>query len=196
GLGLGLAIVRSLVGLHGGTVRLASAGRGLGSEFTVELPALDDEQSVPEEPSTRRIFLNPTTRPRRVLVVDDNADAAQLIADGLRARGDDVRVAGDGLAAIELARSFKPDAAFIDIGLPVMDGYAVASQLRNELGRAVILVAVSGYAEDTSRRASVVAGFDAHLVKPVSLEVLAGILDGRDAVSSADSLNARAGRGS
>ena len=176
GLGLGLAIVKSLVTIHDGTVAVASQGPGKGSLFTVELPAAaprSASEPVPPEPPSARQY---SGSGQRVLVVDDNVDAAEMLAELLREIGYATSVAHDGPVALELARTFRPDIALIDIGLPVMDGYEVARQLRTMLDGAR-LIAVTGYGQQGDRDRSHNAGFDAHLVKPVSLDVLSAALE-------------------
>jgi signal transduction histidine kinase/ActR/RegA family two-component response regulator len=178
GLGLGLAIVRSLVHLHGGIVEARSDGPGLGAEFTVRLPAADSpqasfrSQSASEESSS----LAPG---RKILVVDDNVDAADSLADLLSSAGHMVQVAYDGRKALEVATSFVPDVAFLDIGLPVMDGFELARRLRQLWGfDKVTIVAVTGYGLDQHRHQAVESGFDEHLVKPVSAEQVFDVIAG------------------
>ncbi len=181
GLGLGLAIVKSLVGLHGGTVHADSHGPGKGSEMSVRLPVA---ASVEAGPSSEQFDAAPPfstgTRlrgGRRVLVVDDNRDAAETLADGLRALGHEVFVAHDGPSALELAARVVPDLAFLDIGLPVMDGYELARRLHETPQLAsVSLVALTGYGQAGDRRRSRVAGFHEHLVKPVDLSRIVSLL--------------------
>ena len=171
GLGLGLTIVRSLVEMHGGAVAVASEGVGKGSEFTIRLPSAPASALTPipgaisASPGRHRLRTG-----QRILVVDDNQDAADALVDALRARGLPVSVAYDGPGALEAAARFRPHAAFLDIGLPVMDGYELARRLRELLGPAVKLVALTGYGQDRDRALSRAAGFDEHLVKPVELE--------------------------
>jgi signal transduction histidine kinase/CheY-like chemotaxis protein len=172
GLGLGLAIVRSLVGLHGGTVSAHSDGRGLGSRFTIRVPATPVEESVTAaftaEPSLEDGGLG-----RQILVVDDNEDAAELLAQYLQLRGHVTRIAHDGLEALQLVEQFVPEIVLLDIGLPVLDGYEVARLLRERIQhRQLHLVAVTGYGQEADERRAREAKFDAHLVKPVSMEVL------------------------
>ena len=174
GLGLGLAIVKSLIELHGGEVSAQSAGAGKGSEFTVRLPAFDGASvgaSVRESPARR---LPDQRAPMRVLVVDDNADAAELMADVLRIGDRVVEVAHDGPEALNAVERFAPDAVVLDIGLPIMDGYELARLLREwesgrPGGRRLRLIAVTGYGQETDRERSARAGMDVHLVKPVEL---------------------------
>jgi PAS domain S-box-containing protein len=176
GLGLGLSLVRKLTELHRGTVAAASDGPGLGSEFTVRLPA-STRPVVEPRPSERPAV--PTARaPRRVLVVDDNRDSAEMIAELLSAAGHDVRVANDPTQALQLASTFYPQLAILDIGLPVMDGYALGRELREYLGRATpTLIALTGYGQEQDRRRSKEAGFALHLVKPVDADTLVHVLD-------------------
>jgi PAS domain S-box-containing protein len=178
GLGLGLTIVRTLVKMHGGTVAVHSQGRGLGSEFTLRLPAVESLAAAAPHQAT---LGKPPPRPdlRRVLVVDDNADAAELLSTMLEFLGHQTRVAHDGPAALKLVESFVPDFAVLDIGLPVMDGYELAQKLR-ELPtlRALRLVALTGYGQEADRQRSAEAGFDAHLVKPIQIGLLEALLAG------------------
>jgi signal transduction histidine kinase len=168
GLGLGLSLVRSLVGLHGGSVLAESEGLGKGSSFSFRLPlAAADEPAEPAPP----VEPAPTSRKsQRVLVVDDNRDAADALAEALEHSGHDVRVAYDGPAALLAAAEFRPRLALLDLGLPDLDGYEVARRLRESREHeALVLVAVTGYGQDADRRRSAQAGFDRHLVKPVSV---------------------------
>jgi len=169
GLGIGLTLVRSLVEAHGGAVSASSEGLGKGSEFVVRLPAVNEPACRAEavRPARRR---RRTARPQRVLVVDDNHDAADALADLLRALGHEAAVAYDGPQAIEAADRFEPDVAVLDIGLPVMDGYELAKRLRQ--GRPVRLVAVTGYGQAHDRDVARAAGFECHFVKPVEPDAL------------------------
>ena len=174
GLGLGLAIVRSLVEIHGGTVEAHSEGRGRGSEFVVRLPSAGAEGG-PGHGVELKPRLLPTTEPDavRLLVVDDNVDAAELLVESLRTMGHRVQVAFDGPAALRIAADFAPEVALLDIGLPVMDGYELARHLRQLPGlEAVHLIAVTGYGQQSDRQRSLDAGFHEHLVKPLRLEAL------------------------
>ena len=175
GLGIGLALVRNLLALHGGTVSAHSDGEGRGSSFTVELEAVDPEFAQPSSDALPA-RLRPTTG-RRVLIVDDNADAASLLHDALRIFGHDVAVAHDGPQALSLIGKFRPQAAVLDIGLPVMDGYELARQMRANGLTQCMFVALTGYGQEEDRARSAEAGFAAHLVKPVDFERLAKVLE-------------------
>ncbi len=177
GLGLGLAIVRTLVELHGGSVIATSAGRGRGSEFTVRLPACDGPEVVATAAHRAAPVLAPAASPRRVLVVDDNVDAADTIAELLREAGHAVEVAHDGPAALAAAGDFGPEVALLDIGLPVMDGYELARRLRASFPQ-VRMVALSGYGQASDHARSLAAGFELHIVKPVSVGKLLAAIDG------------------
>jgi signal transduction histidine kinase len=179
GLGIGLALVRRLVELHGGSVQAFSEGPGTGSEFVVRLPLQAEPVAVPPESAAGGG--RPAARPRRVLVVDDNQDAAQSLACLLELEGHEVRTAHDGTAALETARAFPPDVVLLDIGLPGLDGYQVARRLRELLGlEQALLVAVTGYGQEEDRRRAEEAGFDHHLAKPVDLEALHELLAGAE----------------
>jgi PAS domain S-box-containing protein len=178
GLGLGLSIVRSLITMHGGSVTANSAGHGKGSEFIVRLPASSDtlQADTPSRPRHARPT-PPGTIPLRVLLVDDNVDAAALLAATLECLGHETRVAHDGPSALAVVEGFTPDVAILDIGLPVMDGYELAGRLRArpELARAR-LIALTGYGQSSDRERSLAAGFDAHCVKPVQLSTLEALM--------------------
>jgi signal transduction histidine kinase/ActR/RegA family two-component response regulator len=175
GLGIGLTLVKSLLEMHGGRVEAHSAGPDQGSEFVVRLPLLPAPQSPADTPEKDGPCV--PVPPRRVLVVDDNVDAADSLAKVLALMGHDVRTAHDGPAALEEARDSAPDVVLLDIGLPRMDGYEVARRLREQVApEHVLLVAMTGYGQDGDRRNSHEAGFDAHLVKPVDLAALEKLL--------------------
>jgi signal transduction histidine kinase len=178
GLGLGLAIVRSLMTLHDGSVTARSDGRGQGSEFVIRLPHI--QASEPKQPAKplRAYPGGGRADGLRVLVVDDNQDAALLLAEALAATGHTTETAHDGPTALRAAVAFKPHVALLDIGLPVMDGFELAAQLRllPELRR-TRLIAITGYGQEHDRRRSASAGFDAHLVKPVDIEELGRLVD-------------------
>jgi signal transduction histidine kinase len=180
GLGLGLAIVRSLVGLHGGAVWAESEGSGRGSEFIVELPAADERVARPV--AARSHFTKSESKPvdgssSRVLIVDDNEDAGELLGRALAALGYEIRVAMDGPSALRVADGFAPHMALLDIGLPVMDGYELARHLRASCGAELKLVAITGYGQASDKARAQAIGFDAHLVKPVDLSTLRTLLE-------------------
>jgi signal transduction histidine kinase len=177
GLGVGLTVARSLVELHGGRISAHSDGPGRGSTFVVRLPAISLAPPAAEPGEADGLRARAGGGALRVLVVDDNADAAEVLAEALRVQGHHVVAAHDGEAALELAAGLRPDAAVLDIGLPGMDGYELARRLRALLHPArVRLVALSGYGQDADRRASQGAGFDRHLVKPADLDALVDAL--------------------
>jgi CheY-like chemotaxis protein len=164
GLGLGLPLVSLLVKMHGGTVRAFSQGPGKGSEFIVSLPTALARLPVGNvETETRQR----TTVSRRVLLVEDSADARAAMRSLVRMWGHDVVVAEDGPSGVERAREFRPEVALLDIGLPGIDGYQVAQQVRDALGAQVCLIALTGYGQIEDRERARRAGFDCHLVKPV-----------------------------
>lgn len=166
GLGIGLALAKGLVEMHGGNVTAASEGPGRGSTFTVRLPVPDARpESAPAAPSDDQ---RPAAHGRRILVVDDNRDAAESPAEVLRRAGHEARVAYDGLGAVEAAGQFRPDVVLLDIGLPKLNGHDVARRVRGRpWGRGMVLVAVTGWGQDEDRRRAREAGFDHHLTKPV-----------------------------
>ena len=174
GLGLGLAIVRSLVQAHGGTVDAASEGKGRGSRFTISVPlaaVAEEEPAAPAAGPDLSIHAGPPGL--RILVVDDNPDAAEMLAESLTMLGYTTRVAFNGATAVEAAAAFLPDIALLDLGLPVMDGFEVAHRLKAmpELEH-VELVAITGYGQEFDRQRTRAAGFHEHLVKPVDLDLL------------------------
>jgi signal transduction histidine kinase/CheY-like chemotaxis protein len=172
GLGIGLTLVRSLVGMHGGTVEARSDGPGLGSEFIVRLPLIVDKSVSEEEP--RRIKPLPS---RRILIVDDSRDGGESLATLLRVLGAEVALAHSGRTALEYVDTFRPDVVLLDIGMPGMDGYEVARRIRaNPANRTISLIALTGWGQDEDRRRSVAAGFDHHLVKPADIEQLRQLL--------------------
>jgi PAS domain S-box-containing protein len=184
GLGLGLALVRRIVELHRGRVTIDSQGPGTGSEFLVSLPLLpasaveSPADLVPTVGSSTGVSRQPTAVGRRILVVDDNADAAETLTSLLRQLGHDAVMATEGNGVVDLARDFRPHAVLLDIGLPDRSGYQVAADLRQlpEL-EGLCLVALTGYGNEEYRRLSQQAGFDHHWVKPLDLEILRQLLD-------------------
>jgi PAS domain S-box-containing protein len=177
GLGLGLSIARNLVQAHGGTLSARSEGLGRGSMFEVRLPAADVDATQPA--SGARTSRAPTKASgTRVLLVDDNADALEVMAEALKESGYDVSCAKDGPKALEAAARSAPHVAVLDIGLPVMDGYELARRIRGAPGlEAVKLVALTGYGQSTDRERASEAGFHGHLVKPVSLDRVIAMIE-------------------
>ena len=180
GLGLGLTIVRNLVERHGGTVSAHSDGPGTGSEFVVRLPkantTLSPEGRPADEPAADRVIA-PAADAVRILVVDDSVDGAEMLAAALSAKGYETRVAYDAPAALQIAADFRPAVAFLDIGLPVMDGYELAARLRGlpELN-GLRLIALTGYGQESDRQKTRDAGFQHHFVKPVDLKAIEAVL--------------------
>jgi len=176
GLGIGLTLVRSLLEMHGGQVAVHSAGLGQGSEFTVRLPLAAEPLSKPRAPRTGAPEPQTTTPPRRVLIVDDNVDAATSLATLLRLGGHQAAAAHDGARALIAAREQSSEIIFLDIGMPGMDGYEVARQMRREPTLAgSLLVALTGWGQQEDRRRSAEAGFDLHLVKPIDMAALGAV---------------------
>jgi signal transduction histidine kinase/CheY-like chemotaxis protein len=176
GLGIGLALVKSLLDLHGGRIQALSAGRGQGSEFVVCLPLRKETRAAPRAATKSS---PPKAPARRILVVDDNEDAAQSLKILLELYGHKVQIALSGAAALETVQAGAPDVVLLDIGLPKMDGLEVARRFRADPKlKATLLVAVTGYGQDEDRRRSQEAGIDAHLVKPLGLDALHEILAG------------------
>jgi PAS domain S-box-containing protein len=176
GLGLGLSVVKGLVELHGGAVEAASDGPGRGATFTVRLPLEQEPAALADSPATGV----PTAARRRILVVEDNRDAADTLRMFLEARGHEVRVAYTGPEGVREATAWLPDVVLLDIGLPGLDGYALARRLRGEPGlEKALLAALTGYGGEDDRRRSREAGFDHHLVKPADPADLLRVLAGR-----------------
>ena len=175
GLGIGLTLVRNVVEMHGGSVGVHSDGRGKGAEFTVRLPLADLRECAEPAPVRRAA---PVEHAARVLVVDDNADAAESMGMVLDMLGLPHRVAFDGEAALTLAGEFRPDVVLLDIGMPGMDGYEVARRLRaTPHHRDAVLIALTGWSQPQDRQRSQAAGFDHHLSKPVDIGALQGLLE-------------------
>lgn len=170
GLGIGLTLARSLVEMHGGTVEALSPGPGQGSEFVVRLPLGSRAPRSPDGPAA------PKAPPRHVLIVEDNEDAREMLRVALELDGHRVETAGNGVRAVEIAVETRPDVALVDIGLPGLNGYDVARQIRAALGPGIRLIALTGYGQAEDRRRARDAGFDAHLVKPLDPETLSRIL--------------------
>jgi PAS domain S-box-containing protein len=179
GLGIGLSLVRRLVEFHGGSVEARSDGPGKGSEFTVRLPVLVEAPQAqvlppPGDSASRAVAT------RRILVVDDSRDSADMFATFLRLMGHDVRTAYDGVEGVEAAERFRPDAVLLDIGLPRLNGEEVCRRIRStSWGRDVVLIAVTGWDQDENRHRIAQAGFDAHLVKPVDPNAVMALLTAR-----------------
>ena len=184
GLGIGLALVRGLVELHGGRVGVDSDGPGRGSTFRVELPLAVVDAGAPA-PTTPTVWSTsiaapaaPAERGQRVLVADDNVDAAQTLAMLLQLHGHDTRVAHDGRAALAAFAAFAPDVALLDIGMPELNGFQVAERIRAQpRGADVRLVALTGWGQDHDRREALAAGFDRHFTKPVDPDALLRLID-------------------
>jgi signal transduction histidine kinase len=175
GLGIGLALVRTLVEMHDGVVTVSSEGENRGSEFKVRLPIAHSATVAP----IVRSAVEPVRRiaPRRILIADDNQDALDTLALLLEVDGHEVVKAADGSAALEVANRWRPELAFLDIGMPVMDGYATARGIREQAwGKDIALIALSGWGQREDMARSREAGFDLHLVKPVSADAIAKVL--------------------
>jgi PAS domain S-box-containing protein len=176
GLGVGLTLVQRLIMLHGGTVEAHSEGPGRGSEFVVRLP-LHEEPAIVREAAVRPQVPAGSGPARRILLVDDNRDAAQALRLLLEADGHEVRVAGDGASGLEMARAYRPEVVLLDIGLPKMDGYETARRIRSDPAlESTILVAVTGYGQMHDRARASASGFHHHLVKPVEFSDLQEVL--------------------
>lgn len=174
GLGIGLSLVQRLVQLHGGVVEARSDGAGKGAEFIARLP-IAVTQSEPRPSTTDRQEM--PTSVRRILIVDDNKDGVDGLRMLLEVSGNDIRTAYDGHQALEIAEQFRPDIVLLDIGLPDVDGYEVCRRIRRApWGGDVVLVALTGWAQEDDRRRSREAGFDHHLVKPVDAGALLGVV--------------------
>lgn len=177
GLGLGLAIARSMTLLHGGSITAHSDGPGCGSTFTVRIPWIADRQIVPERSKIGNASSVSNDNGLQILIVDDNIDAALLLADTLRLYGHRTAIAHDGYSALEMADKVQADVALLDIGLPGMDGYELARRLRQQDRTAhVRLIAITGYGQRTDQQQALDAGFFGHLVKPIDLKQLDGML--------------------
>jgi PAS domain S-box-containing protein len=173
GLGIGLALVNGLVELHGGTIEAKSEGEGHGSEFIVRLPIVNaDSVAGPQADAAAAARIG-----RRILVADDNQDAADSLAMILEMGGHDVRVAHDGRAALSIAQTFHPDTALLDIGMPQLNGYEVARALRQEpWGAGITLIALTGWGQESDRQKAIDAGFDRHLTKPIDPDALESLM--------------------
>jgi CheY-like chemotaxis protein len=180
GLGIGLALAKGLVELHGGTIRATSAGPGQGSEFVVRLPHRVLSAVVRQKTTTAAATTPP--RHRRILIADDNQDAADSLAVLLQMEGHEVTVVRDGREALTTINAVRPEIALLDIGMPELDGYEVARQVRqNTLGRAVTLIAVTGWGQDRDKARALGAGFNHHLTKPIEPTQLLDLIRSGDA---------------
>jgi CheY-like chemotaxis protein len=173
GLGVGLALARTLVELHGGRIEAKSQGLGKGSEFIVRIPALLEEPVGAAPGDNGSKALAPV---QRILVADDNQDSAEVLASLLRGAGHDVRTANDGIAATKLWEAFQPKLAILDIGMPKLNGYDVARRIREKGDRHTVLVAVTGWGQEDDKRRAREAGFDHHLTKPIDIDALEKII--------------------
>lgn len=171
GMGIGLALVRNLVELHGGSVEAKSDGIGKGTEFVIEVPCAPDAQI--EAPAARPTANAP---PRKIVIVEDNVDVRDLLRLKLKRLGHDVAAVGDGVSGVSAIVDGRPHMALIDIGLPRLDGYQVASEVRAKLGRDVVLVAVSGFGQPEDKRKALEAGFDDHITKPADVQDIENLL--------------------
>jgi PAS domain S-box-containing protein len=175
GLGIGLALVHGLTEMHGGTVHAQSEGVGLGSTFTVRLPVVEVHEH--EIPSAQPAVVNPAVARRRVLVADDNLDAAESLAMLLTMMGHEVHAVHDGAQAVEQADQFRPDLILMDVGMPKLDGLQAATQIRSfAWGASPVIVALTGWGQEADRQRSKAAGCDEHLVKPLDFERLSDLL--------------------
>jgi CheY-like chemotaxis protein/two-component sensor histidine kinase len=175
GLGIGLALVKGLVELHGGTVHAESAGLGRGSRFILRLPGVSVRAPISARQSATEASASPGYR---ILIADDNRDAAESLAMLLEMSGHEVRTAEDGEAALAVTEQFLPHAAFIDIGMPRLNGYEVAKRVRREAwGASVLLIALTGWGQDDNKRQAFESGFDHHLTKPVDPSQLDTLLE-------------------
>lgn len=173
GLGIGLSIVKRLVEMHAGSVSVRSDGHGMGSEFIVRLPVVLSVAQLSQDDAESPL---PSGR-RRILVVDDNRDAAMSLAMMVKLMGNDSKTAHDGIEAIEVAGEFRPDLILMDIGMPSLNGYETARQIRSRpWGKNIVMVALTGWGQDDDRRQAVEAGFDLHMVKPIEPAVLEKLL--------------------
>jgi PAS domain S-box-containing protein len=183
GLGIGLALVKRLVEMHGGSVDASSEGPGRGSEFIVRLPVLIERPgAVPAVSIPEAIQIKAS----RILVVDDNTDAASSLAILLQMTGNETQMAHDGLEAVEVAEKFRPDVILLDIGLPKLSGYDACRRIREQpWGKSILMVALTGWGQEEDRRRSTEAGFNGHMVKPVDYTALMKLLVSRSVESGA-----------
>jgi CheY-like chemotaxis protein len=174
-------VVRSLVEMHGGSVQAGSEGRGQGAEFVVRLPLVEVGREEPVAAGSAPVQSQAIAPGKRVLVADDNVDAAQSLGMYLRMTGCEVAIANDGESALGLAARFRPEVALLDIAMPRLNGFELARRIRSEpWGAAITLVAITGWGQEQDRLRSAEAGFDHHLVKPVTPDVIHGLLAGME----------------
>jgi CheY-like chemotaxis protein len=179
GLGVGLTIVKRLVEMHGGSIEARSEGPNKGSEFIIRLPIASPPAPRPEMSREDRPFRAPG--PQRILVADDNGDAARSLAMMLEVAGHEVRTARDGREAVEAAAAFRPELILMDIGMPNLNGYDACRRIRElPWAKNLLIVALTGWGQDDDRRRSQEAGFDSHLVKPVDPAALELLLAERE----------------
>jgi PAS domain S-box-containing protein len=191
GLGIGLTLVQRIVRMHGGAVEAHSGGRGKGSEFIIRLPGAAAVRAAAYK-EFRHDDDSKSVTPLRILVVDDNSDSAESMALMLKFGGHTVAVANDGLEGLETAKAFLPHAALLDLGMPKLNGYETAHQIRQQSwGKNIVLIALTGWGQEEDKRRSREAGFNAHLVKPVDHHSLEKILRDRDLTDRANSENSR-----
>jgi signal transduction histidine kinase/CheY-like chemotaxis protein len=175
GMGIGLALVRNLLHLHGGSISAQSDGVGKGSEFTVRFPVAEPGQETAPERSAPAAAKS-DGQPRHIVIVEDNADVRELLRLKLKRLGHSVDAVGDGVTGVSTIVGGRPDLALVDIGLPGLDGYQVATQVRQSLGPGVVLVAVSGFGQPEDKRKALEAGFDEHITKPADVTDIENLL--------------------
>jgi CheY-like chemotaxis protein/anti-sigma regulatory factor (Ser/Thr protein kinase) len=177
GLGIGLALVKRLVEMHGGSVEIRSGGAGQGTEFLIRLPAALPANAASEAP-TAPVTATSIDSKRRILIVDDNEDALMSLANLLGLDGHEVCTAANGFVALDKAPAFRPEVAVLDIGMPGLDGYELARRIRAQSwGGSMVLVALTGWGQESDRRRSREAGFDSHWVKPLDVDHFARYIE-------------------
>ena len=177
GMGIGLALVRNLVNLHGGTVNAKSDGVGKGAEFVVTIPLATAEMQAGEQKQAAPEVRKPSAARRRIVIVEDNHDVRDLLALKLRRLGHDVSGVGDGVEGLKAIVETQPDLALVDLGLPGMDGFEVARRARQQFGNDVVLVAVSGFGQPDDKRRALESGFDEHITKPADVHDIESLLN-------------------
>ncbi len=175
GLGLGLTVVRTIMDMHGGSVSASSEGIGKGSTFILTLPLAPPAQTAPTQNHGDAATVQAPVTPKKILLIEDNEDNRETLQELLQMYGHEVDVAVDGPEGVQRALSLRPDIALVDIGLPGMDGYEVARQIRNQLGSKIFLIALTGYGQPGDRLRTAEAGFNLHLIKPAKIEELEAI---------------------